>query len=283
MNRSLKQRAIGFPPPLLGADPLRLPVLADSEAWLALGKPAGVGLREYPWDPEVPNLDAALNQQLQAEKPELVRLGATTFGSIYYLEPEVSGVALFGKSREAIAALRNLYGSGHFACRFLFVARHQGEALGAERVSDAPLLPHNTKPKMIPSTAKGKKSATRFRLLAVSGSGWALWSAEMAFMRPHQARAHAAVLGLPVLGDVLYAGPEVPSLRDLQPKKRGPGVLAPVFEGVALHLAEVVIPDSDCFEAGVVCAPLPRRFEVLLQRVGLALPAGCFGGGVGGV
>ena len=56
--------AVGFPPPLLGSAPQRLPILEDAPGWLALEKPAGVGTRAHPWDPHVPDLDQALNLQL---------------------------------------------------------------------------------------------------------------------------------------------------------------------------------------------------------------------------
>ena len=103
---------------------MRLPVLAETADWLALEKPAGVGLRAYPWDSEL-DLDAALNMQLQAGKPELVRRGATLFGSIYYLDPAISGVAVFAKNRDALADLRNRFGSGECTFRFQFVAAGQ--------------------------------------------------------------------------------------------------------------------------------------------------------------
>ena len=115
---------------------MRLPVLAETADWLALEKPAGVGLRAYPWDSEL-DLDAALNMQLQAGKPELVRRGATLFGSIYYLDPAISGVAVFAKNRDALADLRNRFGSGECTFRFQFVAAGQPVG-GAGGVGAAP-------------------------------------------------------------------------------------------------------------------------------------------------
>lgn len=269
MAQTNKQSCIGFPPPLLGDVPLRLPIIAETGEWIALEKPAGVGLREYPWDSGVVNLDAALNRQLQESKPELVRRGASLFGSAYYLDPVISGVALFAKNRETLGALRNSFGSHGFTFRFLFVARAQsGLPVGATATIDAALLAHNTKPKMIPSSAKGKKSCTHFRLLEASPSGWALWEATADFLRPHQIRAHAAVLGVSVLGDVLYEGPDAPLLSDLLPGKRGPGTKYPVFEGPALHLAQVCFSVEDRhFEIGA--AP-PRLLKILLQRMQLS-------------
>lgn len=276
MSQSQNKKLIGFPPPLLGEAPLRLPVIGETSGWLALEKPAGIGLREHPWDVGVRDLDAALNKQLQAGKPELLKHEASLFGSVYYLDPEISGVAVFAKNRESLADLRNHFGSGNCHFRFLFVTKAGLVGGARELTTAAPLLPHNTKPKMIPSTAKGKRTTTSFRMLCESDSGWALWEASTAFLRPHQVRAHSAVLGLPILGDALYEGQSIPTLNELLPKKRGPGVRFPVFSGVALHLMEVsLLANEGLSEPFYVRAELPRHFRVLLQRMKLALPEGC--------
>lgn len=274
MSQARKQNSIGFPPGMLGDAPLRMPVVGEAEGWIAVEKPAGVGVREYPWDAGVPDMDTALNKQLQAEKPELVKRGATLFGSAYYLDPAISGVGLFAKNRESLTELKNLVGSAELRYRFLFVTK--ARAAGGVRVvaADAPLLPHKTKPKMIPSTAKGKKTKTEFKLLSESKLGWALWEATTAFLRPHQIRAHAAVHELSILGDVLYGGPEAPLLSELLPNKRTSGIRFPVFSDLALHLREVTLPVEGEASSGAVSlrAELPRHFRVMLQRMQLTDP-----------
>lgn len=265
MSQKQKADAIGFPPPLMGEVPLRLPVLAEGDDWIALNKPSGLAVREYPWDGKRPNLDAALNTQLQAGKPELVRRGATLLGSMYYLDPEISGVAVFGKSREGLAELRNRFGSGDCVFTFLFISGPKPDAMEGCVTADAPLLPHNTKPKMIPSTAKGKKSFTEFNLKAQSAAGWTIWEARTQFFRPHQVRAHAAVLGFPVMGDTLYDGPVAPTRRELESKKKGGGLNVSAFDGLALHLATCDL----CNGAPAVEAELPRHLGLFIQRLGL--------------
>lgn len=275
MSRVHQQKMIGFAPGLLGDVPLRMPVIGETDDWIAVEKPAEVGLREYPWDIGVPDMDAALNQQLQAGKPELLKRGATLFGSVYYLDPAISGVALFAKHREYLSVLRNLVGSAGLRFRFLLVTT-AGAAGGAhELVANAPLLPHRSKPKMIPSTAKGKKTHTQFRRLAESSSGWALWEGMAAFIRPHQIRTHAALHELSILGDVLYGGPEAPLVSELLPNKRGSGIRFPVFSGLALHLREVTLPEFGSPQGPAVHlrAELPRHFCVMLQRMQLTIPA----------
>jgi 23S rRNA-/tRNA-specific pseudouridylate synthase len=273
MSQARKQNSIGFPPGMLADAPFRMPVIGESDGWIAVEKPAGVGMREHPWDAGVPDMDAALNKQLQAEKPELVRRGATLFGSAYYLDPAISGVALFAKNRDSLTELKNLVGSAELRYRFFFVTKARAAGGAKEVVANAPLLPHNTKPKMIPSSAKGKKSTTEFKLLSESHLGWALWEATTSFLRPHQVRVHAAVQELPVMGDVLYAGPEAPLLSELLPNKRTSGIKFPVLDGLALHLGEVILPASSEAAAAVsLRAELPRHFRVMLQRMQLALP-----------
>ena len=273
MSQARKQNSIGFPPGMLADAPFRMPVIGESDGWIAVEKPTGVGMREHPWDAGVPDMDAALNKQLQAEKPELVKRGATLFGSAYYLDPAISGVALFAKNRDSLTELKNLVGSAELRYRFFFVTKARAAGGAKEVVADAPLLPHNTKPKMIPSSAKGKKSTTEFKLLSESHLGWALWEATTSFLRPHQVRVHAAVQELPVMGDVLYAGPEAPLLSELLPNKRTSGIKFPVLDGLALHLREVILPASSEGVAAVsLRAELPRHFRVMLQRMQLALP-----------
>ena len=258
---------------MLADAPFRMPVIGESDGWIAVEKPIGVGMREHPWDAGVPDMDAALNKQLQAEKPELVKRGATLFGSAYYLDPAISGVALFAKNRDSLTELKNLVGSAELRYRFFFVTKARAAGGAKEVVANAPLLPHNTKPKMIPSTAKGKKSTTEFKLLSESSLGWALWQATTSFLRPHQVRVHAAVQELPVMGDVLYDGPEAPLLSELLPNKRTSGIKFPVLDGLALHLREVILPASSEGVAAVTLrAELPRHFRVMLQRMQLALP-----------
>ena len=135
MSQARKKNSIGFPPGLLGDAPLRMPVIGEAEGWIAVEKPAGVGVREYPWDAGVPDMDTALNKQLQAEKPELVKRGATLFGSAYYLDPAISGVALFAKNRDCLTELKNLVGSAELRFRFFFVTKARA-AGGAKAVVD---------------------------------------------------------------------------------------------------------------------------------------------------
>jgi tRNA pseudouridine32 synthase/23S rRNA pseudouridine746 synthase len=271
MNPLNNKAFVGFPSGLLVDRPLRIPVIAQSKEWIALNKPAGIAIRQHPWNHGMTDLDTALNRQLKAQKPELMESGATLFGSIYNIEPEISGVALFAKHRNALGELRNLAGSEKLEFKFLLVAK--SGALGAvnELTADAPLLAHNTKPKMIPSTAKGKKACTYFLRMQEGASGWSLWTAVTQFPRLHQVRSHAFVEGIEILGDSLYSSSSVPLLSELMPKKKSTVELSrPIFDGIAVHLIEVLLPVSKSNpEAITLRAALPRHLKILLDRLNL--------------
>lgn len=270
MNSASAGKFIGFPPGLLVDHPLRVSVIDEADGWIAVSKPAGVAIRQHPWNHNMIDMDTALNKQLKARKPELLKTGATLFGSIYNVEPELSGIALFAKHRDSLSQLRNLAGSEKLLFTFLLVTKSDSVGGVDELIADAPLLVHNTKPKMIPSTAKGKKARTHFQRIDESPSGWSLWKASTQFPRFHQIRAHAAVKGIAIPGDDLYSGPRMPLLSELMSGKRTAEINYPIFTGIPLHLSEVHLPDLDDESRTVqVCAALPESFRLLLERLQL--------------
>lgn len=267
MSRQKSESAIGFPPPLLGEAPWRMPILAQDpeQSWFALNKPANIALRDFPWDRHLPNMDAALNRQLQAGKPELLRRNADLFGSIYYLDPCISGVALFAENRVRLSELRNAFGSGDLQFYFTFIAKADPSALAEPLCAEAPLLVHNTKPKMIPSTAKGKKARTHFQPLSNDAGPYCLWQAKTAFFRPHQVRAHAATHGIPVIGDALYGAEALPApITRAHGRKRVELTQETADAALPIHLQRVCLADGRTIEA-----PYPRHFLHLLRRLNL--------------
>ena len=270
MNSESTGKFIGFPPGLLVDHPLRVSVIDETDGWIAIDKPAGIPVRQHPWNHKMVGMDTALNKQLKARKPELLKTGATLFGSIYNVEPELSGVALFAKDRDSLSQLRNLAGSEKLLFTFLLVTKSDSAGDVYELIADAPLLVHNTKPKMIPSTAKGKKAHTHFQRINESPSGWSLWKASTRFPRFHQIRAHAAVEGIAIVGDAVYSGPRMPLLSELMSGKRTAEMNHPIFTGIPLHLSEVRLPNlDDESETVQLVSALPKSFRLLLERLQL--------------
>lgn len=266
----MKNDTLGFPSPLLGESNLRIEVIAQNEHFLALNKPPLISVRQHPWEDPVSNLDSALNAQLGSGKPEWVATGAETFGSIYFLDHALSGVALFGKNKKSIAELRNAYGSGDLYFNYCFVAL--SDAVSEDIFeNNTPLLKHRYKSKMIPSTAKGKQSKTLFKCLSKNKEGWSLWEAVTHYPRPHQIRLHASLSGLKVLGDDLYRGEKAPSFASIGKWKKEGDREKGIFTGLAVHLKSVHFED---FEGKSVCleAALPKPFKALFSHLGLKIP-----------
>ncbi len=256
-------KAVGFPPPLLGEQPLRLDVLgAVPGQWLALDKPPGVLPEAHRWFPDAPDLICALNAQVAAGKPELAPLEIDKAGSVYKFEPEATGVLLLALGDEAFKGLRDAYGSGQFTFTFQFLAKDDGGS--DERVCELPLAVHRTQSRGLVSHTSGKKCTTRFRRLErLGGYGW--WEAETTYVRTHQIRLHAAEVGLPVVGDRRYRGPRGIMLSDIKPGYRSRGEETPLYGELCLHLGRVVVAAPDwSLEAS---SPLPKGLGVLQTRL----------------
>ncbi|MGE9293629.1 MAG: pseudouridine synthase [Puniceicoccales bacterium] len=260
MASSQHQRFIGFPPPLLGERPLRLPVLgAEPGRWLALDKPAGILTDRHRWHPDLPGLLAAFNEQVEMGKPELEPYEITVARHVYILEPETTGVLLLALSEKAIEELRDAYGSALMNFTFGFLARWDGG--DKKRTCSLTISVHTTEPRALVSHQSGKKCETVFQMDKRLGN-YAWWKAEAKYMRPHQIRLHAAEVGLPVVGDRLYGGPPPICLSALKRDYRSRGVEKPLYDGLCLHLESLVLPDGARLES-----PLPKGLGVLQRRL----------------
>ncbi|MEO0796457.1 MAG: hypothetical protein AAFX93_14905 [Verrucomicrobiota bacterium] len=199
---------IGFPPPLLGPEPVRLPAATVGEGLLAIALPGGILSDANPFYPDRLSLVAGLKAQIAKGKPELVRLGMEIALSINLVEAEVSGVSLVGCTREAVAHWRNVYGSQQLKFSYEFVAQ---VAHGQEDsyLCDLPVARHSYEQRMLVSHKSGKKSETCFERIGECGD-YALWRATTTLPRWHQVRLHAMECGLKIPGEGLYD--EVPPL-----------------------------------------------------------------------
>ncbi len=237
MAREIEQ--IGFPPPLLGDRPRRLRVLHAGPDCLVLEKPFGLVPHAHPAYPESRDIARALQQQRDAAKPEMVRLGlspGTPLGSIVFQEPEIASVAVFGRSKSALSALRNQLGSNGFSFLFLLIARDRDPGSGEDRTCDLPLLePGPGSPSARVSHRSGKQAVTRFRKVeSWEDCNLSLWEARTHFPRLHQLRLHARESGIAIPGDP-YGGGE-PELTREQFHRRPAARRTPALPGLPVQL-----------------------------------------------
>jgi hypothetical protein len=95
--------SIGFAAGLLGEEAVRMDVLAHGPGWVALAKPSGVAFEEHPWQHGAPTLLGQLRAQLEAAKPEMVRLGLAEPAAVFGPEPETAGIAILADRATAMA------------------------------------------------------------------------------------------------------------------------------------------------------------------------------------
>ena len=266
-NKLSYPKVIGFREGLLSDEPLRMDVLANSADFIALNKPANISLRQHPWDENSTNLDTALNHQLKEEKPEILALGAESFGSIYFYEKAISGIALFSKHKAALTFLRNAFGSGLMEFKFQFIAQAE-EGIEEYVINETPLIQHRYKFKMVPSTTKGKRSRTEFTCLKRGTDSWGLWQAKCNYFRPHQLRIHASLSGFQIMNDNLYCGVDAPTLASLGKCKKAGDVNSKIFTDLAINLNTLQFVSESSESIHLVAEPL-QAFKTALNYLEL--------------
>ncbi|MCB1120726.1 MAG: hypothetical protein KJT03_04205 [Verrucomicrobiae bacterium] len=252
---------IGFRAGLLGDKPLRLDLLANEKDWFALHKPSGIPGQAHPWYAGKMDVSAALRLQLEEGKEELKRLQIPQSHYICGPDLEVPGPVIFAKNKTMADRFKNALGSDQLEFRFLFVSG--GQISHSELECHLPLALHREKPLALVSHRTGKKSLTRYRLLAKIPY-LSLWEAVTTFPRMHQIRLHAAECGISIKDDILYGN----TTSDEQQNHRIANRL-PVFSGFSLCLQSVDL--GQCVPGfPVVCAEFPKRFEAFLKKCGFS-------------
>lgn len=246
---------LGFPVPLLGGQPERLPVLFDDGELIVLGKPVGVLVEADSWYPKLPVLVEAIRYQAQGEKPEFVRRGIGKDGlwAVHGLDPDCYGPVLFARNRDQAEELRNAFGSNEFSFTFGFLSN--GAVAGDRLECDLPMARHSHQRRMLVSHTTGKKACTAFEREESVGS-YCLWSARTSFPRHQQILLHAYESGLPVLGDSLYARLPLPLLSKLKRHYTHKEDVEerPLYGGPAYYLRQVDLPSGQSIQ----CVEPPR-------------------------
>ncbi len=257
---------ISFPEGVVQVRPLRLALLANTEAWFALEKPPGLtatrdALRS---DAKGTTLLDALRREAALGKGQFSARGISEVHAVSFPDPEVAGIFLCAKSEAAKMSMKNAMGACEFTFfhRFLTFSReNRGEFL-----CELPLAHPAKSARMLVSNTTGKRTATRFRIFKCL-RGYALWEAESAYNRRHQIRLHAAESGIPVLGDRFYAGSNPLYLSQLKPKYRAKGPEKPLYEHPALYMTKMRLPDPASGEQVEIEAPTPPKAQALIARI----------------
>lgn len=183
-------------------------------------KPAGLPVLGPSGEPAPGTLAAAVLAAFPALAEEPFPVGFAA-GALHRLDTSTSGMVLFARSAVALGPLRALFAEHKLRKRYLFIARRAPR--WAEHQISLPLAHHPQKrDRMVvqrgaatPHRGRWLEAETRLRRLgpaglSVDGAEPTLISAEIRTGVMHQIRAHAAFLGVPLLGDRRYGGGHAP-------------------------------------------------------------------------
>jgi RluA family pseudouridine synthase len=163
---------------------------------LILDKPAGTPVLPDGWDKDAPYLVKALEEEF--EKVWVV----------HRLDKITSGVMVFARNAESHRAL-NVQFENHEVEK-IYHAIVVGIPRWEEKVARHPLrvnVGHKHRTVVASRDRSGKSSETRFKLLR-RGQAYSWVEASPRTGRTHQVRVHAAAVGHPLAGDVLYGASE---------------------------------------------------------------------------
>jgi 23S rRNA-/tRNA-specific pseudouridylate synthase len=238
-----------------------VPVLYVDAHLLVLDKPAGLALTSG--TALEPGLLPLLHEGIKAGKPWARELDLSYLMPPYRLDAEVGGVQLFGRSREVLSRLHDLFGAGK--PHLVYQALAQGDAQAEEFEQDDPLTTEPDARGKYHCNRRGKQSRTRFRVLERFGSHtWV--ECEPCTHRVHQVRVHLARRRMALAGDVLYGGQPLLLSRIKHRFRLKPGhAERPLLSRPALHAVRVAVPHPAGGAPVEAIAPLPHDLEAALR------------------
>jgi 23S rRNA pseudouridine1911/1915/1917 synthase len=198
---------------------LEVVVLHEDKDLLVLMKPAGLLMHPLgtTWlavpEAALTEAEESLAAWLQRARPAIVRAGTPRCGIVHRLDRQTSGVLLAAKTPAAYASLVNQFKEREIEKLYRAIVR--GVPADKKPRVQAPIgrMPGHRK---VTVTPFGKSAETAFKVIA-SAKDAALVEASPLTGRTHQIRAHLALIGHPVAGDVEFEtagtrGPKPPRL-----------------------------------------------------------------------
>lgn len=232
-------------PPLLAPEAISLDVLFEDD-WLAVvNKPRGMVVHPAPGHP-----GGTLVNALLARYPNRLSEagGAARPGIVHRIDKDTSGLILAVKNDRTHRKLAALLKTHDI--RRTYDALVYGRPDAASGSIDAPIGRDPLNRQKMAVVADGKRAVTHFRLIEslVKGSHLSL---DLETGRTHQIRVHLAFIGLPVVGDPVYA-------------KRRPafGMI-----GQALHAGRLVFTHPETGETIDVSCPPPADFLACMEAM----------------
>jgi len=204
-----------------------------------------------------------LHAGIAAGKPWARERNLAYLANAHRLDFELSGALLLAKTKPALVALANQFGSDQAARKYLVLVQGtppDGHFVVAEKIGVNPL---NGFMRIDPR--HGKKSKTEFDVVE-RFSHWSLVRCVPRIERPHQIVLHLSHAGFPVVGDEAHRGKKLWLSRLKRDFRLKPGrEERPLISGPALHLEELNVTQPVTQENLSIKSGWPKVLRVAVK------------------
>ncbi|HVX24194.1 MAG TPA: RluA family pseudouridine synthase [Candidatus Saccharimonadales bacterium] len=185
---------------------IELPVIFENKDVVVINKPAGILTHSKGgFNPE-----ATVATWLRSRLAKGYDPGDNQrAGIVHRLDRATSGVMICAKTPEALSWLQKQFSQRKVKKTYQAVVN--GQPSPAQAVIDMPIERNPRKPQTFRVGPNGKTAQTAYRVIA-HGDHNSLVELKPQTGRTHQLRVHLSQLGYPIVGDVLYGGPEADRL-----------------------------------------------------------------------
>jgi tRNA pseudouridine32 synthase/23S rRNA pseudouridine746 synthase len=131
---------------------------------------------------------------------------------VHRLDMATSGLWVMARGAQAQRQLNHGFSQRQVQKRYVAVVAGRLEAADWQEIDLPIAVDWPNRPRRVIDTKGGKPSLTRWRVLGPAGRDATRLELEPITGRSHQLRVHLQAIGHPILGDALYAPPEVEKL-----------------------------------------------------------------------